>query len=153
MNRPNWDQYFLGIAQAVAARGECTRARVGAVIVKENRILATGYNGVEAGKPSCLDGACPRGLSNVVRRSEGGPGYDVAPCIALHAEDNAISDAFARGLEPRGCTIYLTKEPCPRCIVLLDTLRLRVVWFDQTRDVGGTRTGLDRGATHPPQVP
>jgi dCMP deaminase len=137
--RPDWDDYFLGIARAVAARGECVRSRVGAVLVRDNRIVATGYNGVPAGEPSCLDGACPRGLSGVARRSEGGPGYDVAPCVAYHAEDNAVIDALARGLEPRGCTIYLTKEPCDRCEGLLHGLEIRAVWWDETRRAGSEK--------------
>jgi dCMP deaminase len=107
------------------------------VLVRDNRIVATGYNGVAAGEPSCLDGACPRGMANVARRSEGGPGYDVAPCVAYHAEDNAVTDAIARGLNPRGCTAYLTKEPCPRCSTLLESLDIDVVWRDKTRGVGG----------------
>jgi deoxycytidylate deaminase len=73
----------------------------------------------------------------VARRSEGGPGYDVAPCVAAHAEDNAVTDAYARGVEVPGATIYLTKEPCPRCDLLLRSLRLRVVWRDRTRGRGG----------------
>lgn len=61
MTRPSWDQYFLRIASAVAARADCTRRRVGAVIVKGNRIVSTGYNGAPAGCAGCLEGACPRG--------------------------------------------------------------------------------------------
>jgi dCMP deaminase len=137
-HRPGWDEYFLGIAKAVAARGECVRSQVGAVIVWENRIVATGYNGVAAGQPSCLDGACPRGTSGVARRSAGGPGYEVAPCIAFHAEDNAVTDAYTRGLEVIGATIYVTKEPCVRCARCLAGLLMRVVWHDDTRGVGGT---------------
>jgi dCMP deaminase len=137
-HRPDWDPYFLGIAREVSARGECLRAQVGAVLVHDRRITSTGYNGVAAGEPSCLDGACPRGLSGVARRSEGGPGYDVAPCIARHAEDNAVSDAARRGLPVRGGTMYLTKEPCARCASMMRFLDLRVVWFDLTRLVGGT---------------
>jgi dCMP deaminase len=138
--RPGWDEYFLGIAEAVSARGECVRSRVGAVLVRDRRIVATGYNGVAAGEPSCLDGACPRGLSGVARRSEGGPGYDVAPCVALHAEDNAIADAADRGFEVRGCTIYLTKEPCPRCTQVLLRTGVGAVWRDLTRGASGFLT-------------
>ena len=138
--RPSWDDYFLGIAEAVSARGECVRSRVGCVLVHGNRIVSTGYNGVAAGAPSCLDGACPRGVSGVARRSEGGPGYDTTPCIAAHAEDNAVSDAATRGLPltpGEEFTLYVTKEPCPRCTFRLNHLGFRVVWRDLTRGASG----------------
>lgn len=133
MNRPDWDDYFLGIAQAVSARGECVRAQVGAVVVQDRRIVSTGYNGVAAGELSCLDGLCPRAQADVPR----GTPYEVSgpgACIAIHAEDNAITDAYVRGLgdSVAGATIYLTKEPCERCDVLLKSLHLTVVWEDLT---------------------
>ena len=90
--RPDWDEYFLNIAEAVAARGDCTRRMVGAVFTYENRILATGYNGTPAsGQPSCPEGACPRGT----KTPEELPGYqkgnhDYSDCIAVHAEMNAL---------------------------------------------------------------
>lgn len=131
--RPGWDDYFLDIAQAVSARGECVRSRVGAVLVRNRRILATGYNGVEAGQPSCLDGMCPRALNSVPR----GTPYSNSDgrCIATHAEINAIEDAEYRSAGPtRGDTMYLTKEPCEDCWpVLTVTYGLRVVWRDVTR--------------------
>jgi dCMP deaminase len=138
--RPGWDDYFLGIAQAVAARGECVRSQVGAVLVRDRRIVATGYNGVAAGEPSCLTGACPRGLSGVARRSEGGPGYDVAPCVAFHAEDNAVTDALARGFDVRGCTVYVNKVPCERCSAMLRASGVGAVWHDPTTGARGFLT-------------
>jgi dCMP deaminase len=123
--RPNWDKYFLLIAQAVSSRGECVRSKVGAVLVRDNRIISTGYNGVAAGDPSCLDGICPRSYNDVPR----GVPYDgEGLCIATHAEDNAIHDAMRRGLPAFGATIYLTKEPCEKCQGLLDSLEIRAVW-------------------------
>ena len=125
--RPGWDEYFLGIAQAVAARGECVRSRVGAVLVRDNRIVATGYNGVEAGKLSCLDGICPRAQNDVPRGtpySQQGKGV----CIAYHAEDNCLTDAYRRDLDVSGATMYLTKEPCEQCAPVLSSLHLRAVW-------------------------
>jgi len=137
VSRPDWDEYFLGIAQAVSARGECVRSRVGAVLVRDRRIVATGYNGVAAGEPSCLDGACPRGVSGLPRSSDGGPGYDENPCVATHAEENAVRDALARGLGVVGGTVYVTKEPCERCADLLDRIGARVVWDDRTTGRSG----------------
>jgi dCMP deaminase len=135
--RPSWDDYFLGIAYAAATRGECARSQVAAVLVRDRRVVSTGYNGVEAGAASCLDGACPRGLSGVPRRSQGGPGYDVSPCVALHAEDNVLLDCTERGVHMRGATMYLTKEPCPRCRMRLFDNGIRVIWYDKTRKTGG----------------
>jgi dCMP deaminase len=133
--RPDWDEYFLGIAQAVSARGECRRSRVGAVLVHDRRITSTGYNGVLAGQPSCLDGICPRERMGAAR----GTPYDEAPCVAIHAEANAADDAFRRGLPVRGGTMYLTKEPCEVCHGLLrDWGVLRVVWRDVTTGREGT---------------
>jgi dCMP deaminase len=123
--RPGWDDYFLGIAQVVASRGECLRSRVGAVIVRDNRILATGYNGVAAGEMSCLDGICPRQKNNVPSSA---PYSGAGECIAIHAEDNAVTDALRRGIDVESATIYVTKEPCERCDVLLAALNMTVVW-------------------------
>ena len=123
--RPNWDEYFLGIAHAVAARGECSRSQVGAVIVRDKRIVSTGYNGVEAGQPSCLDGICPRQRFNV---PSGSPFVGAGACIAVHAEDNAIRDALNRLLPIKGATIYVSKEPCEMCALLLEENDLKAVW-------------------------
>lgn len=118
MSRPSWDAYFLGIAEAVARRADCTRARVGAVIVKDHRIVAVGYNGSPAGEPGCAtDGACPRGRAT----------YDVVPsgaeyagpgaCIAVHAEANAL--LYADQTHCVGATIYVTHPPCDGCARLI----------------------------------
>ena len=130
MTRPDWDDYFLGVAEPVSARGECTRSKVGCVIVRDRRILATGYNGVAAGQPSCLDGACPRGLltyAEVPPLADYGSG--VGKCIARHAEHNAVLDAQNRGIDLAGATAYITREPCAGCReVLRDAGVTRAVW-------------------------
>jgi len=128
--RPNWDEYFLLIAQAVASRGECTRSQVGAVIVRDKRIISTGYNGVAAGDPSCLDGICPRARNNVPR---GVPYEGDGACVATHAEDNAIHDAMRRQIAVFGSTIYLTKEPCEKCVSLLAALEMTAVFLPKSR--------------------
>lgn len=114
MTRPDWDEYFLGIAASVAARADCTRRAVGCVIVDvDRRVLGTGYNGSPPGGPSCLAGECPRGQQT----------YDEVPafsnydsCIAVHAEANAL--LFARA-SCKGATAYVTTAPCPSCAKLL----------------------------------
>lgn len=113
--RPGWDQYYLGIARAVAARGDCARAQHGAVVVKEHRIVATGYNGTPPGDDrSCgATGLCPRNQDPSARHSEGE--YDL--CWATHAEANAL--LRADWLSLAGATIYITGEACPGCSKLI----------------------------------
>jgi dCMP deaminase len=130
--RPGWDAWALGIAQAVSARGECTRARVGALLVDFNhRIMSAGYNGAPPGQPSCLDGVCPRAQNGVERGTlYDGPGS----CIAIHAEVNCLSDATERGIIVMpGWTLYITKEPCEICMKYLEPYGLRIVWRDLSR--------------------
>lgn len=113
--RPKWDSYFLEIAKTVALRADCTRRKVGAVIVLPDRtIVATGYNGSPSGGPSCLLGECPRGRMS---RDEVAPGssYDTGAgsCVALHAEQNALLRASWD--EMQGSTLYCTDKPCEGC--------------------------------------
>lgn len=114
--RPDWDEYFLGVAAAVAARGDCSRRQVGAVIVDgDHRIIGTGYNGTAPGGLSCLAGQCPRAATDVVP----GSSYDTGPgaCIATHAEANAL--LFARA-SVKGGTLYVTHAPCGGCAKLTE---------------------------------
>lgn len=111
--RPTFDEYYMLIAHAVATRGECSRRRVGAVIVGDHAIISTGYNGAPPGARSCLDGGCPRARSNAI------PGMDYAQsgCNVIHAETNAIIRA---GREKTvGATMYITEEPCVLCVPLI----------------------------------
>lgn len=109
IQRPDWDDYFLGIAEAVAARSDCHRARVGAVVVKDKRIRATGYNGAPAGKPGCA--TCPRRTADVE------PGSDYTNCVAVHAEANAL--LYCDRTDLIGATLYVTREPCYGCTKLI----------------------------------
>jgi dCMP deaminase len=125
--RPGWDLYFLSIAGAVAARGDCRRRQVGAVLVRPDRTIAsTGFNGTAPGGLSCLDGECPRAFTDV----EPGSSYDSGPgvCVATHAEANCL--LFSRE-DTKGFVMYLTTAPCGGCERLLRSARLsRVVWPD-----------------------
>jgi dCMP deaminase len=114
--RPAWDTYFMNIAQTVATRADCTRARVGAVIVNwENRIVSTGYNGSEPGGPSCLKGECPRGQLSSEELAHLTPDY--SNCISLHAEMNAI--AYSSREDTLNGTMYCTLTPCDMCSKLI----------------------------------
>jgi dCMP deaminase len=119
--RPGWDDYFLEVARTIAARADCRRAQWGAVIVKANRIVSTGYNGAPAGGPSCLAGECPRGLLSLSEVPSGHADY--SDCVAVHAEQNAI--AAATRADTEGATIYLRRydrqggQPCDMCAKLI----------------------------------
>lgn len=131
--RPDWDTYFLTISRTVALRADCRRAQHGCLIVKDRRIVSTGYNAAPSGGPSCLAGECPRGLlSQEELPSLGGGGYD--GCVAQHAEGNAI--AFASHVDTQGSTIYITGEPCIGCWKNIQSAGIvRAVWPGGERDV------------------
>jgi dCMP deaminase len=113
--RPSWDEYFLGITREVAKRSTCDRARVGAIIVKDRRILTTGYNGAPAGLPHC---------DEVGHLMVGGH------CVrTLHAEQNAIIQAAQHGVSVAGGTLYVTHQPCLTCAKMIINAGIRRVVF------------------------
>lgn len=123
MSRPSWDQYFSGIAVAVSARADCERRRVGAVVVKDRRIRATGYNGAPAGEPGCS--TCPRRTSGLPPGSSYDTGAGV--CVAIHAEANAL--LYCDRGDLYGATLYITTDPCDGCLKLIRATGVtRVVW-------------------------
>ena len=108
--RPNWDEYFMEVAKLTATRSTCLRRQVGAVIVKDRHIIATGYNGAPRGLSHCDErGGC-------LRQELGVPsGHRHELCRALHAEQNAIIQAATLGQSIEGGTIYITHQPCAIC--------------------------------------
>ncbi len=126
MSRPDWKTYFLSIAEVVATRADCTRRQVGAVIVKDHRIVATGYNGGRAGGPSCQAGQCPRGTKTIeeVPSFEQG-NSDYSDCIAIHAEVNAL--LYASRSDVEGATLYITCAPCGECEKIIGNSGISVV--------------------------
>lgn len=123
-SRPGWDSYFLGIAEAVAARSDCERSKVGAVVVKGRRIRATGYNGAPSGRPGCS--TCPRRISEAV---PGVTGYDsgAGRCVAIHAEANAL--LYCDRVDLAGASLYITREPCYACEKLIEAVGIvEVIW-------------------------
>ena len=119
--RPDWDDYFLGLAEMAATRSTCLRRQVGAILVSGRRVLATGYNGAPKGLPHCLDTGCLRDRENIPS------GQRHERCRALHAEQNAILQAAQYGIAIKAATIYCTNQPCTICtklILNLDITRL-----------------------------
>lgn len=109
---PDTDTYYMGIAMAVREKANCTGNRVGAVLVLENRVISTGYNGVPEGMKNCLNGGCLR-CRNPKGRFPSGTGYDL--CICVHAEQNALLSAARFGISVQGATLYSTMQPCFGC--------------------------------------
>ena len=124
---PDSDTYYMGIAMAVREKANCTGNRVGAVVVLENRVISTGYNGVPEGMRNCLEGGCLR-CSNPNGQFVSGTGYDL--CICVHAEQNAILTAARFGISVQDATIYTTMQPCFGCAKeLLQAHVKRVVYM------------------------
>ncbi|MCQ1528516.1 deoxycytidylate deaminase [Lutispora saccharofermentans] len=112
-NRPSWDEYFMEIAELVKKRSTCLRREVGAIIVKDNRILSTGYNGAPKGLKHCRETGCIRSDLNV----PSGERHEL--CRGLHAEQNAIIQAAVFGAAIDGATIYITLFPCVVCTKMI----------------------------------
>ena len=110
---PDKDDYYMGIAKAVRARANCLGKKVGAVIVVEDRIVSTGYNGTPDAMKNCFDGGCPRCKRRGTMFAPSA-GYDI--CYCVHAEQNAILSAARHGISVSGATIYTTIEPCIGCL-------------------------------------
>jgi dCMP deaminase len=111
--RPDWDAYFLAIAGVAASRSSCVKRKVAAVVVRDRRIVATGYNGTPAGTRNCNEGGCPRCLSLAPS------GADLHDCNCSHAEENAIAQAALHGVSLRGATLYSTFSPCRICTKMI----------------------------------
>ncbi len=117
--RPTWDEYFLKIAMLVAERSTCKRHHVGAVIVKNKRILTTGYNGAAAEIKDCLELGCLRDANNI----PSGEKHEI--CRAIHAEQNTIIQAGLHGVNIEGATIYCTHPPCILCAKMLANAKVK----------------------------
>jgi len=112
--RLSWDEYFMTITRQVAERSTCLRAHIGAVIVRDKNILATGYNGSPAGAPHCTEVGC------LIYKSQTPAGEIEENCFrTIHAEINAIAQAAKNGAAIRGADIYITHTPCIHCFKVL----------------------------------
>lgn len=122
-DRPSWDEYFMDIAHLVAKRSTCLRRSVGAVLVKDKRVLATGYNGVPSGIRHCAEVGCMRATNNVPS------GERVELCRGLHAEQNAIIQAAFHGVSVNGAAIYTTHHPCIICTKMIINAGISQVFY------------------------
>jgi dCMP deaminase len=126
MERPSWDEYFMGIAKLTSERATCLRRKVGAVIVRDKQVVATGYNGAPKGIAHCDEkGGCLREKLGV----PSGERHEL--CRALHAEQNAIIQAATSGQSIEGATIYITHQPCVICAKMIINAGIRKIIVDE----------------------
>ncbi|MCK8828025.1 cytidine/deoxycytidylate deaminase family protein [Natroniella acetigena] len=111
--RPSWEEYFIEMTQVVAKRSTCLRRKVGALLVKDKRVLATGYNGVPSGLEHCQEVGCLREQKEV----PSGERHEL--CRGLHAEQNAIIQAALHGISIEGAILYCTHQPCILCTKMI----------------------------------
>jgi dCMP deaminase len=121
--RPDWDTYFMEMAHLAARRSTCLRRAVGAVLVKDRRVLATGYNGVPSGVTHCEEAGCLRDRLNV----PSGERHEL--CRGLHAEQNAILQAALHGVSIQGASLYCTNHPCIICAKMIINAGVRRIVY------------------------
>lgn len=138
--RPSWDQYFMDIAKQVAARSNCMKRQVAAVIVSDRRIISTGYNGTPRGVKNCNEGGCPRcnGFSE--------SGKNLEECLCSHGEENAIVQASYHGIAIRDATLYTTYSPCLLCSKMIINAGIRRVVYNEAYPLNDTATRILREA-------
>lgn len=123
--RPSWDRYFMEIAVLVSSRTTCLRRQVGAVIVKDKRLLSTGYNGAPVGLKHCAELGCLRQKLGV----KSGEKHEL--CRAIHAEQNAIIQAATFGVPLLGASIYITHFPCVLCSKMIINAGIKRIVYSQ----------------------
>ncbi len=121
--RPSWDEYFMSITDLVATRSTCLRRKVGAVLVKGKRILATGYNGAPSGLRHCMEIGCLRERLNI----PSGQRHEL--CRALHAEQNVLIQAAYHGISVAGSVLYCTNLPCVICTKMLINAGVTTIYY------------------------
>ena len=125
MERPSNDEYFMEMAELVSSRSTCLGRRVGAVIVKEKRVLSTGYNGSPKGTKHCEELGCIRVKMNV----PSGTRHEL--CRGVHAEQNAVTQAAYFGVSVDGATIYTTTYPCSMCAKILINAGIKEIVYSE----------------------
>jgi dCMP deaminase len=140
MTRPDWDAYFMMVAHAVKERADCTRRKVGAILVKDRQIISTGYNGTPSGLKNCTEGGCERCNSNIPS------GKDLDKCSCSHAEENTIVQAARHGIHTEGSTMYTTLTSCTPCSKMMINAGIkRIVAEEKYPDDLGTKLLKEAG--------
>jgi len=131
-SRPSWDEYFIDVAKTVATRGNCVKRKVAAVIVKDKRIISTGYNGTPRGVKNCNEGGCARCNSY----AESGTKLD--ECVCSHGEENAIVQASYHGVSIKNANLYTTFSPCLMCAKMIINSGIKRVVYNEEYSLNET---------------
>jgi dCMP deaminase len=134
--RPGWDQYFMNIAKVTASRSNCLKRKVAAIIVRDKRVISTGYNGTPRGTRNCNEGGCPR-CNNLASSGTG-----LEACLCSHGEENAIVQAAYHGVQLTDSTIYTTYAPCLLCAKMIINSGIREVVFNRDYPLNDSAFGL-----------
>lgn len=124
MPRPGWDEYFMSLAKVAAMRSNCVKRKVAAVIIRDKRIVSTGYNGTPRGTKNCYEGGCPR-CNNLADS-----GTQLEECLCSHGEENAITQAAYHGVSVKDGTLYSTFAPCLMCTKMIINAGIREVVYN-----------------------
>ena len=124
VQRPDWDNYFMDIAKVVASRSNCMKRKVAAIIVRDKRVMSTGYNGTPRGTRNCNEGGCPR-CNNMATS-----GTSLDECLCSHGEENAIVQASYHGVSLKDATIYTTFAPCLMCAKMIINSGIKEVVYN-----------------------
>ena len=132
IQRPSWDEYFMNIAKVVASRSNCMKRKVAAIIIKDKRVVSTGYNGTPRGTRNCNEGGCPRcnGLAT--------SGTNLDECLCSHGEENAIVQASYHGVSLKDAIIYTTFAPCLQCAKMIINSGIREVIYNMDYPLNAT---------------
>jgi len=134
--RPSWDEYFMMLADVVKKRADCIRGINGAIIIKDQRIMATGYNGTPHKIKNCSQGGCVRCQQR--NKGEIKRGENEESCVCIHAEQNAIIQAAYLGISTKGATLYSTANPCSTCAkMIINAGIIKVVCQMEHHDLAG----------------
>lgn len=150
--KPNWDEYFLNIAEAVATRADCNRGKIGTVLVRDRRILSTGYNGAPRGLAHCSEVGC------LIKKELNSHGEIREHCVrTVHAELNAITQAALHGVSTHNSTLYGIYKPCLVCMkALINAGVKRIVckrdYHDEMTDKFAADAGIEIVILNPDQI-
>lgn len=139
--RPSWDSYFMALASLAAQRSNCMKRRVGCVVVRDKRVVSTGYNGTPRGLRNCGDGGCGR-----CNAAAAGSGHALTTCLCLHAEENALLEAGRERLREGDVVLYCDTCPCLTCSIKIAQVGISEVVYAQGYSMDGETAAVFREA-------